>query len=1073
MNKKIFIYLLFMLVILSATVGAVSASANTTESSLLSVDESYIGDDVVLSSSNEVSIENDDKTLGLSNEGSIEESNGTLSLSNEEDLDNDLLGWGESVETTTRGCDYVQLSNGYTGFCASRFLTFPTTGTQYLTDGQYILTHDHTHNRIDNKLRLAIVHYADNPQFHEKITIREYAAGAFSRTQQLIWYLSNYDALAPYSFNYLERDQLLKNAYYDIINRHNNGEWIPEEGVTYNDGTHEIKYEFLAFKSGTYQTLIGYKKTIKEIPSTPKNPGMEVNKKSLTPNVKAGEQTQFLITVRNTGDIDLNNVFVKENMPADLEYADYTNKDNWRKDGDIFYYNNVLKVGQSADFIIIFNTNKTGSFTNVVVAGSKETENKTGENKTTVYKPGLDVQKITLTPLVLVGNQAKFEIVVKNTGDVTLNNVFIEESSYDGLTFDHSEYQSHWVESIVNGKYRWTLNTPLFVNEVSGLIVVFNTTGVGTFTNVVVAGSDESENKTSRNTTKVVEPKLDVQKITLTPLVLVGDQAKFEIVVRNTGDVPLHNVVLEETSYEGLIYDSFTDNGLWSYSDANGKKLWTLNRVLNVNEIANLFVNFKTVTVGNFTNIVTAGSDETKNKIANNTTIVYNNTEPVPEQNPSNNPDINIEKIALDKVVVLGNQAVFEIIVSNTGDVVLHDVCVSEDSFNGLVYDSWYDNTGLWTKNRDLTWTMNSPLFLGEISSFYVVFNTTKTGVFTNIVSVDSKETGKKSANDNVEVIKPDFAVEKIALNRSVMVGEQVTFEIVVQNLGQVDLNNVVVREDSFNGLVYDSFKDYTGLWTKNGDLSWSLNVPLVAGEYAGLFVTFNTTAEGKFVNVVVADSKEIPNKKANDTVEVLKANLEVQKVTINRTVYVGEKVMFEIIVHNAGKVILNDVTVRENSFDGLSYDSFIDNYNLWTKNSDLSWTLNTPLYAGEYLSFFVVFNTNKAGTFNNFVSASSDKTPNKNANNITTVIDRPVPVPEVPVTPEEPVPEVPVTPNEPVTSDKPVPDKNETHPPSDNKTVSEYHSSIPAGDNATGNPLFMLLLVLVALGVTRLRRKD
>ena len=64
MNKKIFIYLLFMLVILSATVGAVSASANaTTESALLSVDESYIGDDVVLSSSNEVSIENDDKTF--------------------------------------------------------------------------------------------------------------------------------------------------------------------------------------------------------------------------------------------------------------------------------------------------------------------------------------------------------------------------------------------------------------------------------------------------------------------------------------------------------------------------------------------------------------------------------------------------------------------------------------------------------------------------------------------------------------------------------------------------------------------------------------------------------------------------------------------------------------------------------------------------------------------------------------------------------------------------------------------------------------------------------------------------
>ena len=99
----------------------------------------------------------------------------------------------------------------------------------------------------------------------------------------------------------------------------------------------------------------------------------------------------------------------------------------------------------------------------------------------------------------------------------------------------NSEYQSHWVESIVNGKYRWTLNTPLFVNEVSGLIVVFNTTKVGSFTNVVVAGSDESENKTSKNTTKVVEPKLDVQKISLTPLVLVGNQANLKLLLETLG----------------------------------------------------------------------------------------------------------------------------------------------------------------------------------------------------------------------------------------------------------------------------------------------------------------------------------------------------------------------------------------------------------------------------------------------------------------------------------------------------------------------------------------------------------
>jgi len=207
--------------------------------------------------------------------------------------------------------------------------------------------------------------------------------------------------------------------------------------------------------------------------------------------------------------------------------------------------------------------------------------------------------------------------------------------------------------------------------------------------------------------------------------------------------------------------------------------IWTLNKALNVDEVATLIVNFNTVKVGNFTNIVTVSSNETGNKVANNTTIVYNQTTPDPQSNRTKEPNISIQKIALDKVVIIGNQAIFEIIVTNTGNVVLHDVTVTEDSFTGLIYDSWYDSTGLWQEDGRLKWIMKSPLYTGEIVSFYVVFNTTTTGRFTNVVSVDSNETNKKSANDTVEVIKPDFAVEKISINRSVLVGEQVMFEIV------------------------------------------------------------------------------------------------------------------------------------------------------------------------------------------------------------------------------------------------------------------------------------------------------
>ena len=1543
MKGKSILYILLLLVFLSATLGVVSASGNISESTfdssfdVLGVEEDIIFEDEVLSASADVNEElNDGEVLSSSdnlNNGSdgevlslSEELNNELASSITYNNEDDFLGLWETVYTTDRGCDFVPLSNGYTGFCAKREMTFPTSGTPYITEQQYILTHDNTGGRVDNKLRLAIIYYADNPEFQKAnaITIPRVALGSFSLLQHLIWYLSKYDTNS-YSMGDLDKYPALKNAYYDIINRHENGEWIPEEGITYTYDDYQVTYEFLAFRSSsTYQTLIGYKKTITENPisyeiqkvtKTPEvmlndqvqfellykntgkrsidnvyivedkwddglvydsfidenniwthsinnqgkhvwtlkgnlagystqslyvvfnttkvlRPDLEVTKISLTPEVYVGEQTLFLITVINTGEVDLNNVFVVESFPDGLIYDSFTGN-NWRKEGNVFYYDGVLGVGKTASFTIAFNTTVNGTFVNCVVAGSNETDKKTANNTTKVLKPGLDVSKITLTPVVLVGEQVRFEIVVRNIGETVLNNVFVEEYSYDGLVYDSFVDNGIWTHSVINGKNVWTLNKNLDLNGAASLFVNFNTTVRGNFTNVVVSGSDktenkttnnttevlrpdmevtkvsltpevyvgeqtfflitvtntgdvdltgvfveetfpdgliydsftgdnwsnngnvfyydkvlgvgesvnftiafnttingtfvncvvagsnETENKTTNNTTKVSKPGLEVSKITLTPVVLVGDQVRFEIVVRNIGETVLNNVFVEEYSYDGLVYDSFVDNGLWTHSLINGKNVWTLNRNLDSKELVNLFVNFNTTmrgnftnvvvagsdktenktanntttvltpdltvekvaltpvvkigdqvrfeiivrntgesvltnvfveessydgltydsfidnglwthslingkniwtlnsdlalnevvgffvnfkttkegnftnvvvagsketenktdndtvevltpnisvqkitltpivhvgnqtsfeiivkntgkvvltnvfleetsydgltydsfvdngawthsivngknvwtlnsdlgireiavltvrfnttVVGNFTNIVTVGSTETENKIANNTTIVYNNTVPEKEEEPTKNPDIDIEKIALNDVVILGSQVRFEIIVRNTGNVILNNVVVSEDSFEGLTYDSFIDYTGLWTKNGDLSWKLNGPLYTGEIAAFYVVFNTTAVGEFTNIVSVDSDETGNKTANDTVEVIKPDFAVEKIAINKSVLVGDQVMFEIVVHNFGQVTLNDVVVREESFEGLTYDSFIDYTGLWTKNNDLSWSLNTPLYVGEYAGFFVVFNTTSAGEFMNVIVADSKEIPNKTANDTVEVLTPGLSVQKITINRTVYVGEQVLFEIIVQNTGKVVLNNVVVSEDSFDGLTYNSFIDYNKLWIKNNDLSWTLNAPLYAGEYLSFYVVFDTTKAGNFTNIVSASSDKTDKVSANNVTEVIEKPLPK-EEPKTPEPPV-EPPVTPEPPTTPEPPVenpktpeppvtpevvPEKNETAPPKAPEQPKKEADVLPA----TGNPLIMVLLALVALGGAALRRR-
>ena len=122
-------------------------------------------------------------------------------------------------------------------------------------------------------------------------------------------------------------------------------------------------------------------------------------------------------------------------------------------------------------------------------------------------------------------------------------------------------------------------------------------------------------------------------------------------------------------------------------------------------------------------------------------------------------------------------------------------------------------------------------------------------------------------------------------MNKTVYVGEQVIFEIVVHNSGKVAIDNIIVVESSFVGLEYVGYFDATGRWLNNG-LSWTLNDALTPGEYTGFFVIFNTTGEGNFTNLITSG-----NLTANDTVEVLKneTSLVVPDVP-NEEVITGDK---------------------------------------------------------------------------------------------------------------------------------------------------------------------------------------
>lgn len=118
--------------------------------------------------------------------------------------------------------------------------------------------------------------------------------------------------------------------------------------------------------------------------SSPK-PSLDVMKITLNKTVYTGEQTQFMIVVTNTGNCDLGNVEVTDDVPEGLSYASFVDDTGkWSNDGLTWYYDGTLAPGESAGFVIIFDTDKTGNFTNTVTARSNETEEVNSTNVTEV-----------------------------------------------------------------------------------------------------------------------------------------------------------------------------------------------------------------------------------------------------------------------------------------------------------------------------------------------------------------------------------------------------------------------------------------------------------------------------------------------------------------------------------------------------------------------------------------------------------------------------------------------------------------------------------------------------------------
>lgn len=251
-----------------------------------------------------------------------------------------------------------------------------------------------------------------------------------------------------------------------------------------------------------------------------------------------------------------------------------------------------------------------------------------------ILKPSCDLEIIKDSSSNVIVNNDKFYyyIVVTNKGFYCDENITVTDTLPDGLIFISASGNGIYNEN--NNTIVWKLPS-LKVNESVLFKVLVQATQIGEITNSVNVSGDLFDinltNNKDNHSVIVVDPNpnLSVIKITNVPIVYVGKQVSFTIIVKNTGNTVLKNVFVIENIPKGLVYAGFIGDG-WI---KNGNK-FIYTGSLAVGKSANFTIFFKTTKAGNFTNVVVAGCDGVDNVTAKNTTEV------VKQHKPSvNNPD--------------------------------------------------------------------------------------------------------------------------------------------------------------------------------------------------------------------------------------------------------------------------------------------------------------------------------------------------------------------------------------------------------------------------------------------------
>ena len=424
------------------------------------------------------------------------------------------------------------------------------------------------------------------------------------------------------------------------------------------------------------------------------------------------------------------------------------------------------------------------------------------------------------------GDTIVYTITIANTGNVTLTGIDITDTMTDGdgqsLTLTSPSTFSTYTlapgaTEVIQATYN--IDQPAAdTGSISNTVSVDGTAPDGTEV------SDDLDAPVVVNTT--LTPSIEVTKVsTITHSdsdvsVGVGDTINYTITVENTGNTTLTDIsvsdIITDKASVGLTLTSGP-----TYDTSNTATEGTLGVGESATYSATFVITQQAVNAGGVSNTASVTSKDPSG------TDVTDSTDSATEDLIPRTAAMSVVKTASvddngDVKNGVGDVIQYTVTVTNTGNVTLTDVDLSDELRLGSSTATPEDNTGNDSPAGVNLWTQDQTLLPGESATYvawYIIDDTAASSgkvINTAIATADTPLTGTDAtlsvtSNEavvdiapipSISITKTSEIVQNDTGNTTIDVGDQITYTIVVTNDGNTDLNGLDLT---------DTLKDLSG----------------------------------------------------------------------------------------------------------------------------------------------------------------------------------------------------------------------------------------------------------------------